>query len=1557
MNWDEIINNSNLLYASESRDIEFRKIRLREQLYSVKYYVKHPLTPIDSTIIETLNFNNGVLNDLEFATILGFNVKDDITEKRYCDHAEKEIFDQIIKEVSKFDLISVSDHTIRLTHLGYRAIHDGVKYEFKSGYKPLLDFYDLKNNTSYQDGTFPFYEVLGLETSLRESANLDYSIYNNSEVLETILNADSALIRRFNLQSSQCPNIFEAEIADGVFIQEKRLRDIEVDFRIFQHDSKIYPVAFYKDKPCIALNTILWHRDNEEFIQEKRLQGLYLYTIRKSNIPLDLDALRPYYKYWDVSEIINCDRFIWSDANLFKLIQVKSSGNDWVQISKRCPLNILPNYIPYYTNSWDWTILSFRCEDEYITRTISDFPWDFTILSQGRDIEFLKPLIVRPDLYDKEWDWEEIIPRLDIPFIVNNLSILDLDLALITEDVLESFSQSILDYPDKKWDWKYISCNAPIQFIYTNLTIFGNYLLLQDIIDRIFVDSYFVDKFCHSTEFRKIVTNQNLSSLYNANLKEFFWTPTMIDWLESFNLVFWKSTSNSLGLECNPYIIWSAEMLEKYCGVDFSNEGLQHISQYVVDTNIITKHLDFPWDWDILSQRDIVKTDLSFIKSTHHKLNLSVLLPELTQDMVVTLYEDSCLATYMSNENLQSIITTLLPREVIIRHINDNWDWNILTSRFCTILNIDNLGKPQWINKWNWNYLSKHLDVEVIKDKIDLFIEKWDWEILTERLGHNFVIDNLPEYKDHWDWKKLINKILEPEDFSLDKYLPMISICLNTLDDALCEELWSDLTYRIPTDRVVKVITKPHDNKLFRFNYVDIYNRRDFNIHYYLDIVTRNSSIYIDWEALSRSKALNATLFWDKKVIKDYRIWVDNVLELISNEEYKWDFKYLSQLDSINWCDTILKCRTGEWNWDYICEHSSLFKESKLLIKHILKFEDYINFQILSNRGSLKISDKDFDKVSHLPWDWKLLSKNKNVKIPITFMQQHEDYDWDWFEISSRGGFVVPFTYICEHDSWLWNWEKISANYQITFDVQNFLKLKDKKWNWNDISNRKEIVFTEDVILALKDKPLDWKHITRRDDFDISIASISLIPCNEVSWDYISTKSDLTFDFIDRYKELLDWKVLTNTSSIDISSDKYLEAFYDYLDWKLISKSSLFKVNKTNLDNYKYYLDWREITRRRDFDISLVDGFEDYIDWSYFSRTTQIALTPDIIEKYANRWDWIELSKNINFAEHNLNDYYPTKLNLAKFYEHVASRRYEPAIYHFSHMFNAIEIIRSRKILSRNKAKSLGLLKYDAAGSVVNRTEKAHPYARFYFRTGTQTQFYNEFLGKQVGTKYYSKAEDNGVPMCPMPIFFKFDLQEVLMAYGERCHYSTGNMQSSAAKIKQVVRDPYALAVTPLFSNGHSPEEQAKRQQEFLIPDEFDFSRLKNYQIICYDKTQLRMLEALFEGDPIVKHFVSVGSTMVEDVFLNDNPHLHFNIDERKITISTNYQGRYHFMITSEDLSQIKVGDRKNTIQQLGNEISFKDKVNVELPDSSLEIYYICDNPRARSKKWLIYKQ
>lgn len=1557
MNWNDILKENQLLYSSESRDKVFRKLRLREQLYAVQYYRIVALTALDSAIIETLQFNGGELNDLEFAEILGFSVVDNFQEKRYKDPAEKEIFDQMMKTVAEYSLIAIHDHTITLQPLGYQAIADGVKYEFYYGHKPLMEFFDLNPKNGEFNKTFPFYEALGLSTPLREAGKLKYDEFNNSDVLNTILHTQSPLIDQFNLQSEECPNIFKAYLTEGEFIQEKRIHDIEVDFRIYQYERKIYPVVYYKNSPCKELNEILWNNENNEFLQEKRLQGMYHYTVRKTNAPLNLTTLHPYYNYWQIAELISNERYVWSDKELFDLIQDKSTGNDWTQISKRCPLPDLYEYIPQYQEMWEWTVLSHRCEDNFVSTNIAIYPWDVALLSIERDVEFLKPLIIQPELVNLDWDWEEIIPKLDIPFIIDHLSVLDIELTWITPNVLESYPQALLDHPDKKWDWNYISQEAPLQFVLNNLSVFGTSLHLEEIVDRGFKDNTYANSFCLSKILDELVTNQGLKASYSANLKEYVWSPKLIDWLENHQLVSWISTPNKVGLECNPYLVWDTAFFERYKHVGFSEEGWNHISRFVTNTNVIKNNDDLKWNWEVLSDRDIVEKDYDFIIAEHNKLNLATLLPKLSPEIIGNLYEDGVLAEYLSYPPLQSIITKYLPRDVIVRHISDNWDWIILTHRFCATLNIDNFGHAKWIDKWDWNYLSENFDIEIIKHKIDLYIDRWNWSILTTRLGHDFVIDNLPEYSDYWDWNLVIKEVLNDDDFNVDKYLPMIATCANSKEETESKEIWTNITARLTTDQAIEIIAGPYDRTLFHFDYNDIYNRRDFIIEEYLEKCESNRRIYVDWKALSRSRALNLMLTWDKKIVKDFKVWINKALSLLTDRKYAWDFKYLSQQSSINWCDSILKTRTEEWDWDYICQHSQMFHGSKNIVKHIRDFENYINFEILSEREDLILKAEDLEKVANNPWSWSKLSKHTGISITTEFVLQHENLDWDWYAISGRKDFKVPFTYIYTNKERNWNWEAISNNKNITFDCKQFLELQDKEWNWSAISQRADILFVEDVVKSLHTHPLDWNIVTKRDDFKVSLASLAVIPQDEIDWRYLSSKPDLSFEVINKYKEAFDWEILTKNSCIDIANKKYLETFYDYLDWSYVSKSTLLKIDKETLEAYKYYLDWKQISRRSDFDISLVEEFEDYIDWSYFSRATQIKLTPELIERYAEKWDWIELAQNINFAEYGLNDYYSSKMNIVKFYQNIRKENREPAIYHFSHMFNAIEIIRSRKILSRNKAQELGLLKYDAAGSVVYRTAKAHPYARFYFRTGTQTQFYNECLGKSVGNKYYKKAEQNGLPMCPMPVFFKFDLQEVLTTYGEDCYYSTGNMQSNSACVRSVVKHPNGLTVHTLFSNGHSKEEQEKRQQEFLIPDEFDFSRLKNYQIICYSRTQRQILEAMFEGDSICEHFVSVESPLVEDVFLKENPRLEFHLDEDHINISTNYDGDYHFQIIGDDLSGIRVGERKNTIKDNKNEISFKSHVDIEQSGEPFEIYYICDNQKARSKKWLIYKQ
>ena len=182
-------------------------------------------------------------------------------------------------------------------------------------------------------------------------------------------------------------------------------------------------------------------------------------------------------------------------------------------------------------------------------------------------------------------------------------------------------------------------------------------------------------------------------------------------------------------------------------------------------------------------------------------------------------------------------------------------------------------------------------------------------------------------------------------------------------------------------------------------------------------------------------------------------------------------------------------------------------------------------------------------------------------------------------------------------------------------------------------------------------------------------------------------------------------------------------------------------------------------------------------------------------------------------------------------------------------------------------------------------------------------------------------------------------------------------MQASSTSVLNASQSPNGLTIDTLFSNGHSKEEQEKRQQEFLIPNEFDFSRFKNYQIICYNRDQREILESMFEGDPICDHITSVESSFVEEVFMKENPRLIFNIEDDTINITTTYHGDYHFQITGDDLSSIRVMNKQNTINDNRTEINLRQNVNIETDGGSFEIYYVCDNPKARCKKWLIYKQ
>ena len=571
---------------------------------------------------------------------------------------------------------------------------------------------------------------------------------------------------------------------------------------------------------------------------------------------------------------------------------------------------------------------------------------------------------------------------------------------------------------------------------------------------------------------------------------------------------------------------------------------------------------------------------------------------------------------------------------------------------------------------------------------------------------------------------------------------------------------------------------------------------------------------------------------------------------------------------------------------------------------------------------------------------------------------EHSDFDWEWAALSSRNDCIFTAEFIIENKDKDWNWAILSKRKEIILNTDTLIALVTKEWDWNELIRRKDIEFTPNLLRLIIDKDLNWKAISQRDDFYPTMEVLNILKYKNIDWSQISRREELDANVIFAFKDKLDWKILSHSSHINISDIKILDRYKSYLDWNFISNSPNLSLTEEVLEEFKDYLNWIIVCRRTDFIITaeILEKFEPKLDWSRISKSSNIEFTQEIVDKYRYRWDWVALSENPAFRASGVESSFKKELNLMEFYNELKSNCHgKPYVYHFTHMFNAIEVIRTRKILSRNRANELGLLKYDAAGSVVHRSAKAHPYARFYYRTGTQTQFYNECLGKQRNTKYYQRALSNGLPMCPMPVFFKFDLQEVLSKRANLCSYSTGNLQTNWASVYRIIDDPYNIDAVHLYSqNNYDEVVRDKKQQEFLVKNEFDFSDINDYQIICYDREETEILRSIFKDDPICEHIFS--RYEAEDVFEHENPQLLFDIENGELSINTRYNGDYTFQIESNNITKVKVHNTKDIKAEKKNIIQLFNAVSVELGDTPFEVYYVNMSPAARSPRWLVYK-
>lgn len=833
---------------------------------------------------------------------------------------------------------------------------------------------------------------------------------------------------------------------------------------------------------------------------------------------------------------------------------------------------------------------------------------------------------------------------------------------------------------------------------------------------------------------------------------------------------------------------------------------------------------------------------------------------------------------------------------------------------------IANLSTETILNSYSegWN---KTLFTESICQSVDLatldevaWHEMLDWEYLTANLPVADIKSNINKYADKWNHTVFANRITGKEllaDKFLETYAEVIS------EQNLTKEIWPVITCKFPAKELISLVEEYNDEQ-YRWDYAHMYEMADFPAKEYIEQHTEN----VRWAEFSASAAANR-LFSKTGANKTQSLWLRIYEDMLNNDGYQWDFNKLTKQPNILKLPKLFLLKK-EWDWEYISEHATWISAQEGRNYYLNLFADLLDFGKLSYRTDIELTEKIIERYDKKKqWDWNALVQNESINFSFEYIDKHEDKPWNWHSLAHREG--LPFDVVLSHKEKDWDWHYLSTLdiFVPSVDLLTYLTEHDYEIDWNSVSENKEL--TSDVIDTFKDK-INWN------------VFVNCCP---------ALRSIATVDFLKKYKDAIFWEDFNERLGVDVETEM-LQEFANRLNWRFVSQSQ------------------------------------------------KIKFTEELVRKYEDKWFWSELMRNIKFQEDipDFKNIFANHRSIVTFTDRIKNYRSNPCIYHFTHFYNAIDVIRSRKILSRDRAEELGLLKYDSAGSVIFRSSKAHKFARFYFRPCTPTQYYNEALGadSKLGewrTKWYKnwygeweftreweskypKAVELGLPKCPVPVFFKFDIDEVLAKIPEKCYYSDRNMQSDDPNVYQIIVKPESLGLEYLYSTmqdayitakssgkynrGVHLDEMSKvmrySQQEFLVMSEFDFSEIKSLQIICYDNSYAELLKKIFADDPISEKIVAYGD---ERLFERENRRLNLSSSEDNVRLSTDFEDEYYFNITSEKMSEVEFDlSACEVIYDTTNELRLKGTIAWKKTDIPFNIFFV--DPKARTKEWLVYQ-
>jgi hypothetical protein len=167
-------------------------------------------TLFDKTICGLLNIEN-TLSLEEIGEILGFNVTDNPSQKKYKDFAEYEILKEALQSLEEFEMITTGDNSFsycQLTDIGKEYFQKGKKFKVHTNKQFELYFDNTNNDHSKAKDNFEFLKSVNTEENLINSL-INYE--------------DEQLLKSFS--ENQIPEIYNVKrmnsFKDSVLIEKE----------------------------------------------------------------------------------------------------------------------------------------------------------------------------------------------------------------------------------------------------------------------------------------------------------------------------------------------------------------------------------------------------------------------------------------------------------------------------------------------------------------------------------------------------------------------------------------------------------------------------------------------------------------------------------------------------------------------------------------------------------------------------------------------------------------------------------------------------------------------------------------------------------------------------------------------------------------------------------------------------------------------------------------------------------------------------------------------------------------------------------------------------------------------------------------------------------------------------------------------------------------------------------------------------------------------------------------------------------------------------------------